>query len=105
MEALMRNIRTPVLLAATLWLFACGAAGAQTATEKAHALFDGYSEWQMRELPGYATMVGDHRYDHGLTDFSEEVIARRKGSVADFAKQLQGTAGNAWPNTHRTSHD
>jgi len=105
MEALMRNIRTPVLLAATLWLFACGAAGAQTATEKAHALFDGYSEWQMRELPGYATMVGDHRYDDRLTDFSEAAIARRKASVADFAKQLQGIDRNALANQDRISYD
>src|SRR5437667_5766636 len=104
MEALMRNIRTPVLLAATLWLFACGAAGAQTATEKAHALFDGYSEWQMRELPGYATMVGDHRYDDRLTDFSEAAIARRKASVADFAKQLQGIDRNALANQDRISY-
>jgi uncharacterized protein (DUF885 family) len=101
----MRNIRTPVLLAATLWLFACGAAGAQTATEKAHALFDGYSEWQMRELPGYATMVGDHRYDDRLTDFSEAAIARRKASVADFAKQLQGIGRNALANQDRISYD
>jgi len=101
----MRNIRTPVLLAATLWLFACGAAGAQTATEKAHALFDGYSEWQMRELPGYATMVGDHRYDDRLTDFSEAAIARRKASVADFAKQLQGIDRNALANQDRISYD
>jgi len=105
MEALMRNIRMPVLLAATLWLFACGAAGAQTATEKAHALFDGYSEWQMRELPGYATMVGDHRYDDRLTDFSEAAIARRKASVADFAKQLQGIDRNALANQDRISYD
>ncbi len=101
----MRNIGTPVLLAATLWLFTYGAAGAQTATEKAHALFDAYSEWQMRELPGYATAVGDHRYDDRLTDFSEAAIARRKAFVADLAKQLQGIDRNGLADQDRISYD
>src|SRR5438876_7103659 len=101
----MRNIRTSVLrVAATLWLFAWAAASAQPASEKAHALFDAYSEWQLRELPGYATAVGDHRYDDRLTDFSEAAIARRKASVADFAKQLQGIDRNALANQDRISY-
>jgi uncharacterized protein (DUF885 family) len=105
METLMRNIRTSVLLAAALWLFTCAIASAQTAAEKAHALFDAYSEWQMRELPVYATAVGDHRYDDRLTDFSEAAIARRKAFVADFAKQLQGIDRNALADQDRISYD
>jgi uncharacterized protein (DUF885 family) len=102
----MRNIRTPVLLfAATLWLFAWATAGAQPATEKARALFDAYSEWQLRELPGFATAVGDHRYDDRLTDFSEAAIARRSAFVADLAKQLQGIDRNALADQNRISYD
>ena len=102
----MRNIRTPILLfAATLWLFAWATAGAQPASEKAHTLFDAYSEWQLRELPGYATAVGDHRYDNRLTDFSEAAIARRNAFVADLAKQLQGIDRNALVDHDRISYD
>jgi uncharacterized protein (DUF885 family) len=101
----MRNIRTSVLLSATLWLFACATAGAQTAAEKAHALFNAYSEWQMRELPVYATAVGDHRYDDRLTDFSEAAIARRKAFVADLAQQLRGVDRNALADQDRISYD
>ena len=86
----MRNIRSPaLLLAATLWLFAWATAGAQPVAEKARALFDAYSEWQLREFPGFATAVGDHRYDDRLTDFSEAAVARRSAFVADLAKQLR----------------
>ncbi|HEY2968820.1 MAG TPA: DUF885 family protein [Casimicrobiaceae bacterium] len=102
----MRNIRTPILLfAATLWLFAWATAGAQPASEKAHTLFDAYSEWQLRELPGYATAVGDQRYDDRLTDFSEAAIARRSAFVADLAKQLQGIDRNALVDHDRISYD
>ncbi|HEX9276513.1 MAG TPA: DUF885 domain-containing protein [Casimicrobiaceae bacterium] len=102
----MRNIRTPVLLfAATLWLFAWATASAQSPSEKAHALFDAYSEWQLRELPGYATAVGDHRYDDRLTDFSEAAIAGRNAFVVDLARQLQGIDRNALVDQDRVSFD
>ena len=102
----MRNIRTPVLLfAATLWLFAWATASAQSPSEKAHALFDAYSEWQLRELPGYATAVGDHRYDDRLTDFSEAAIAGRNAFVVDLARQLQGIDRNALVDQDRISYD
>src|SRR5437879_11760916 len=50
-------------------------------------------------------MVRDQRYDDRLTDFSEAATARRKASVADFAKQLQGIDRNALANQDRISYD
>ena len=102
----MRNIRPPILLlAATLWLFAWATASAQPAADKARALFDAYSEWQLRELPGFATAVGDHRYDDRLTDFSEAAVVRRSAFVADLAKQLRGIDHNALADQDRVSYD
>jgi uncharacterized protein (DUF885 family) len=74
------------LAVALLWL-ACAAAGAETPSERAHALFDAYWEWQLHDNPRTATAVGDHRYDDRLQDLSE-AVAKRKEAVAEFAKQL-----------------
>ena len=63
-------------------------AAPQSASEQANALFAEYWEWQMREIPGYATYVGDHRYDDRMIDVSEGAIARRKAFVADLAQRL-----------------
>jgi uncharacterized protein (DUF885 family) len=99
------SIRIRVLLGAVLWLFACATAVAQTASDKAHALFDAYWEWQMRESPRFATSVGDHRYDDRLTDFSETAVARRKAFVTDLARQLHGIDRSALAGQDTISYD
>lgn len=52
------------------------------------ALFDEYWEWVMREYPGYATFLGDHRYDDQLTDQSPAAVARRRAFYTAFVRRL-----------------
>ena len=83
--------RVAALVRAALFATACAAAAAiaaPSASEQANALFAEYWEWQMREIPGYATYVGDHRYDDRMIDVSEGAIARRKAFVAELADRL-----------------
>ena len=53
-----------------------------------HALFDEYWEWVMREYPGYATYLGDHRYDNRVKDESPGAVGRRKAFYVRFLSQL-----------------
>jgi uncharacterized protein (DUF885 family) len=64
-------------LVACAWI---GAPAAATSGEaaKVHALFDEYWAWLKREIPEYATYLGDDRYDDRLTDLSVAAIERRK---------------------------
>jgi uncharacterized protein (DUF885 family) len=52
------------------------------------ALFDEYWEWVIREYPGYATFLGDHRYDDRLTDQSPVAVARRRAFYPAFVRRL-----------------
>src|SRR5690242_9458253 len=92
------------LLAAILAGVALSASG-QTMTDKARALFTAYYEWQLKERPTYATAVGDHRYDDRLPDVSESAIARRKGDLVGFARQLTEIDRNALSGQDRLSYD
>jgi uncharacterized protein (DUF885 family) len=85
-------------------LCVCATALAQPA-EKARAVFAAYFEWQLRELPVFATSIGDHRHDDRLTDYSEAAIARRKTDVADFVQQLRGIDRNELEGQDRVSYD
>src|SRR5436190_14257709 len=100
----MRTICASALFFAVFG-FGAVSAPAQTATDKVHALFDAYWEWQMREYPERATAVGNHRYDDRLTDFSEGAIARRKTASADFARQLRGIDREALSGQDRVSYE
>ncbi len=90
--------RIAALARAALFATACAATAAiaaPSASEQANALFAEYWEWQMREFPGYATYVGDHRYDDRMIDVSESAIARRKAHVDELAKRLAQIDRNA----------
>jgi uncharacterized protein (DUF885 family) len=88
----MRRIRIFAVLALTVAF--CGPVpGAQpvkAASEEAatHALFDEYWEWILRENPGYATFLGDHRYDDRLTDESPTAVVRRRAHYQEFLHRL-----------------
>jgi uncharacterized protein (DUF885 family) len=100
----MRKIWTTLLLITALGSSPLATA-ARTASDEAHALFDAYWEWQLREYPERATAAGDHRYDDRLTDFSEAALARRKAAMADFARQLRGIDRDALTGQDRISYD
>ncbi|HEY1585736.1 MAG TPA: DUF885 family protein, partial [Polyangia bacterium] len=64
-------------------------ASAATDEHKRFAAFlDEDWEWQMREFPTWATLVGDSRYDDKLPDYSLAAIERRKAHRRDVIKQL-----------------
>jgi len=100
----MRKICASALLFAVFG-FGAASVAAQTASDKVHALFDVYWEWQMREFPERATAAGDHRYDDRLTDLSATALARRKAATADFARQLRGIDRDALGGQDRVSYD
>ena len=54
------------------------AAPRDDATIRAHAMFDEYWEWVLREFPEFATRLGDHRYDDRLADQSAAAVSRRR---------------------------
>jgi uncharacterized protein (DUF885 family) len=98
------------LAACVLLIIACSMAGsgpaeAQSASERARAIFAAYYEWQLRERPVFATALGDHRYDDRLTDYSEAAIARRKSAVAEFARDLRAIDRGALAGQDRVSYD
>jgi hypothetical protein len=66
------------------------AARRSDAATQFHRLLDDHWEWSMREFPGQATAIGDHRYDDRLTDLSAAGVARRKQMHAQFLARLKG---------------
>jgi len=101
----MREFLRRVAVVASFVACAAATAAPPTAAERANALFAEYWEWQMREQPGYATFVGDHRYDDRLTDVSEAAIARRKGYRADLAARLREIDRAVLSGQDAVSHD
>lgn len=71
------------LAAACLLAHAASAAGAseaphETPASTLHKLLDAEWEWRLAQFPEDATMVGDHRYDDRVTDYSEGAVAGRR---------------------------
>ena len=60
------------------------AAAAKAPANDARALFDDYWQWVMREVPEFATSLGDQRYDDRLTDQSAAAVERRRSMRAEF---------------------
>jgi uncharacterized protein (DUF885 family)/Zn-dependent M28 family amino/carboxypeptidase len=71
------------------------AARRSDAATQFHRLLDDHWEWSMREFPGQATAIGDHRYDDRLTDLSAAGVARRKQMHAQFLARLKGIDAGA----------
>jgi uncharacterized protein (DUF885 family) len=71
------------------------AARRSDAATQFHRLLDDHWEWSMREFPGQATAIGDHRYDDKLTDLSAAGVARRKQMHAQFLARLKGIDAGA----------
>ncbi|HUP65674.1 MAG TPA: DUF885 domain-containing protein [Thermoanaerobaculia bacterium] len=58
-------------------------------SEKLRALIDEEWQWRLREFPGFATMVGDPRFNDRLEDASFEAIERRKSDRRRFLQRIQ----------------
>jgi len=78
------------LAAALLLLFCCFPALADpTEGEKLHQLYAEEWEWQLRDNPEGATLMGDRRYDDRLTDRSSDAYARRREHVRESLTRIQ----------------
>jgi len=76
---------------------------APSAAARAHALFDEYWEWVLRENPGYATFLGDHRYDDRVKDESPAAVARRRAFFQAFVRRLDRIDGKRLSAADRVS--
>lgn len=52
-------------------------------------LFDDDWQWGLQQFPESATMMGDNRYNHKVTDYSPESIQQRKDHQKEMLKQIQ----------------
>jgi uncharacterized protein (DUF885 family) len=73
--------------------------------QRFHALLDAEWEWQMREQPIFATLVGDPRYDDKLEDVSFAAIERRKAHARDLLVRVQKIARARLSAADRLSYD
>jgi uncharacterized protein (DUF885 family) len=90
----IRTLLAAVALIAALGSINLGPARAQStpgkdAAAQAHALFDDYWQWTLRENPEIATFVGDHRYDDRLSDQSAAAAERRRAMRAEFVGMIR----------------
>jgi uncharacterized protein (DUF885 family) len=58
-------------------------------TKKLHALFDDEWQWTLRNLPEFATSIGDPRYDDKLTDLAAPAIEARKAHKRDLLNRIR----------------
>ncbi len=70
---------------------------------QAHALFAEHWEWVMREHPGYATFLGDHRYDDRVKDESPAAVARRRAYHAALLRRFERVDAKRLSPQDRTS--
>jgi uncharacterized protein (DUF885 family) len=93
-------------------LFTAGVAAADPAPAPAgdverrfRGLLDEAWETQLKEHPGFATLVGDPRYNDRLDDDSPEAIARRKAYARDLHARLLALEPAALPAPARLDYD
>ena len=57
--------------------------------DRLHRFFDEEWEWDLREAPENATLLGDRRFDDRLTDLSAEAHARRQAHLRERLTRAQ----------------
>jgi uncharacterized protein (DUF885 family) len=84
-------LRALVLLVTLVSLAPARAAPTAPSAEgkRFHTLLDEEWDWDLREFPTFATLVGDPRYDDKLEDMSVAAIERRKAHARDKLKRLE----------------
>jgi len=68
-------------------------------------LFDDEWEWELREYPERATLLGDPRYNDRLTDLSTEAIERRKAHSKETLARLKKIGRDGLSDDDRLSYD
>ena len=77
-----------VLLSCVMLLPLCAAAADNETTRQFHALLADHWDWQAREFPERATVIGDYRFNDRVTDLSATAVAKRKLVHREFLKRL-----------------
>jgi uncharacterized protein (DUF885 family) len=97
---------TPVSALALALAFATSCGGAQHAVPAADLatrehqldqLLDEQWQWQLRNRPEMATILGDHRYDDRWTDGSPEAIAKMNADTKDFLARFKAIDTTGFP--------
>ena len=70
-------------------LFAAAVQAAPTEAQKLHQLFEEEWQWQLRDLPEAATLIGDRRYDDRLADRSAAAFARRRERNREILSRIE----------------
>lgn len=79
------------------------AGAADTAEQQARALFSSDWQWRLQARPEYATAIGDHRFNHTLSDAS---LAASRAALLHHRAMLQqarAIAAERLPGNHRLS--
>ncbi|HVR40163.1 MAG TPA: DUF885 family protein [Thermoanaerobaculia bacterium] len=79
-------MRNRLIALAFTMLVAASAAASET--ESLHKLFDDEWQWQLRDNPEGATLVGDARYNDKLFDRSEAAFAKRRAHDLETLKSI-----------------
>jgi uncharacterized protein (DUF885 family) len=85
-------MRPSLLVAAMLAVTLVGGrirGSSQPSSSAFTALANDYWEWQLRESPELATLVGDTRYNDRLADLSPAAIERREAAEREFLARLR----------------
>jgi uncharacterized protein (DUF885 family) len=73
--------------------------------DRLHRLFDEEWEYDLKEDPTLATVVGDPRYDDRLRDLSLEAIGRRHAHAAEKLRRIQAIDRGKLPESERLNYD
>ncbi|MHC5024886.1 MAG: DUF885 domain-containing protein, partial [Planctomycetota bacterium] len=96
-----RHTLSALILPAAL----AAAAGAQTAPERLHGLFDDHFRWRMEEFPEWAMSRGDYSNADRLGDVSLDAIERRHRQTIAFLGQLHEIDRSQLAERDRISYD
>jgi uncharacterized protein (DUF885 family) len=113
--------RTTLLSAACLGLAACmtsqpnpGAAPAPTTAQSTsvdarvanlHKLLDEQWEYNLRNSPEFASILGDKRYNDRLSDFSQAAIDRDNAQTKVFLREFEAVDAAGFPEQERLNRD
>ena len=59
------------------------------ASAELNLVFGEYWEWSLARNPGFATFVGDARYNDRLNDLSADAVLRERGEAAAFRRRVE----------------
>ena len=117
----VQSPRTTLLSALCLGLAACmtpqsnpGAAPAPTTAQSSsvdarvatlHKLLDEQWEYNLRNSPEFASILGDKRYNDRLSDFSQAAIDRDNAQTKVFLREFEAVDAAGFPEQERLNRD